>query len=337
MKRHLLTAIGGVFTVVCLYFAFRGIHLADVARILGGVQYGWAIPILGATVLSIWLRAWRWKVMLEPVKKVSLGQAYSATMIGYMANNVLPMRLGEVVRAYALGRNAGVSKSAAFATIVVERAFDLMALLLLMAILLFRYSFDRRFQFLGYIALIACVGLFAVMGFVYWKRDVASRLIGWMLRALPPRLRESGGVIFGRFLDGFEVLSRGHHLFWTAVLSFLVWLAMALSFHFTNITFGLDLPLDSSLVMVVICALGVMLPSGPGFVGTFEVAAKYGLLLFKDASGDSMVSESVAVSYALFYHAVQFIPLTLLGFYHLWREKMSLARAVDSEPEPPVR
>ena len=329
MKRHIITGVGILFTVVCLWWALRGIHFREIFTIVKDVSYVWVPGIVGATLLSIWLRAVRWKVMLDPITKVSVGQAYSATMIGFMANNVLPMRLGEVVRAYAIGKTANVSKSAAFATIVVERAFDLGALLLMLGLVLMRYSFDARFKVLGYIALGACVLMFVVMGLAVARGHIVERWVALMIKPLPASAQTTVNELFTKFMTGFEVLSRGHHVVQVSLLSILVWLGMAGSFWFTNLTFDLDLPVFSSVVMTVVCALGVMLPSGPAFVGTFELAAKYGLMQFRDADRLPIVSDEVAVSYALFYHVVQFVPLLLLGFYHLWRDNLSLSSAVE--------
>jgi uncharacterized protein (TIRG00374 family) len=326
MRRHGLTLVGVAFTLVSLYIAFRGIHLREVARTLSQVGLWWAIPVLGGTLVSIWIRAYRWKVMLEPVRRVGTRETYTATMIGFMANNVLPMRLGELVRAYSIGRNSGVSKSSAFATIVVERAFDLLAILLFLGVMLLRHSFAGWVNVAGYVALAMCVVLFLAMGLFRWKREATLRLFHRVTARLPERARSSAEGLLSRFLDGLEVLSRGHHVAWITVLSIATWLAMATGFYFTGLAFGLDLPVEASLVMVVVCSLAVMLPSGPGFVGTFEVGARYGLLLYK-------VPEHVALSYALFYHAVQFIPITVLGFYHLWRENLSLRGAMEGGKE----
>jgi uncharacterized protein (TIRG00374 family) len=250
-------------------------------------------------------------------------------MIGFMANNVLPMRLGEIVRAYSLGMSAGVSKSTAFATIVVERAFDLLAILLFLGLGLLRHSFAPWVQAAGYAALAICLGMFLVMALFRWKRETALRLFRFVVRRLPERMAEKTEALLTRFLDGLEVLARGNQLVWVTVLSVATWLAMALGFYFCVLAFGMDLPWDASLVLMVVCALAVMLPSGPGFVGTFEVGARYGLELFG-------VPENTALSYAVYYHAVQFLPITALGFYHLWRESLSLRKAVEAETETEI-
>ena len=326
MKHRWLTVLGALITVASLYLAFRGTDIHEVVRSLREVGMVWMIPVLGSTLVSIWLRAFRWRVMLEPLHPVSTGQTYAATIIGFMANNVLPMRLGEVVRAYSIGRSTGVSKSAAFATIVVERAFDLLAVLLLLGfvVLRFRVRFPAWAAAAGYVALAACVGLFLTMGFIRWKRDLTLRLFASATRRLPAPTRESVRGLLHRFLDGLEVLARGHRLVWVMVLSLLTWLAVAVSFAFTALAFHLPQPGDASLLLVVLTALAVMLPSGPGFVGTFEMGVRYGLTLIG-------VSDNRALSVALFYHAVQFIPITLIGLYHLWRQNFSLRRAMEEE------
>jgi uncharacterized protein (TIRG00374 family) len=326
MRRRWVTAIGIVFTLVSLYIAFRGIHLHQLLTVLGRANYWWGAPVLGATLLSIWLRALRWKLMLEPVKRVSTKNSFSATMIGFMANNIFPMRLGELVRAYALGRNSRVSKSSAFATIVVERAFDLLAILLFLGVMLLKYSFARWVAVSGYIALVACVGMFVVMALLRWKRAATMRVFNLLTARLPEGLEAKVNGLMFRFLDGLEVLASGRHVLWITVLSLATWLAMAASYYLAGFAFGLVLPIHASIVLVVVTALAVMLPSGPGFVGTFELGCKYGLMLFK-------VGESLALSYALFYHAVQFVPITVLGLVYVWREKFSLSRAVDEEED----
>ena len=250
MRRRVLGVIGTVISIICLVFAFRGLHYREILDTIGAVEFRWTPLIFGATLVSIWLRALRWRIMLAPIKRVSISQAYSSTMIGFMANNVLPLRFGEVVRAYSVGRAAGVSKSAAFATIVVERAFDLLALLLFLALLLLRYRFAPSFQTLGFIALGVCVAMFAGMALIRWKQSLALRMVFAVTRRLPPALQTQVDTLFQRFLSGFEVLARGHHILLVSILSILVWVATAGSFYFTLLTFRLDLPLSASIVLM---------------------------------------------------------------------------------------
>jgi len=326
MKRRIVAWIGIVFTLVSLYIAFRDVHYRDILETFRETEWWWAGPVLATFILSIWLRAFRWKIMLAPIKEVSIGHSYSATMIGFMANNVLPMRLGELVRAYALGHNSGVSKSSAFATIVVERAFDLFAILLFLGVVLLRIRLSERMQIAGYIALAMCLGMFLLMAFLHFKREATMSVFTFFASRLPDPLEDKVNGLMSRFLDGLLVLGSWKRIMWVALLSLATWLSVGLGYWFTFFAFDLVLPLSASVVLVVTTALMVMLPSGPGFVGTFEVGAKYGMMIFH-------VSEEIALSYALFYHAVMFFPITLLGFYHVWRDKFSFF-AVAREEEP---
>lgn len=327
LRRYWLNILGALVTVICLFFAFKGIDFANTVTALREANYWWSIPVVLVSVFSIWLRAYRWRLMLEPIRHVPLGKAYSATMIGFMANNLYPARLGEIVRAYAIGHSSGVSKSSAFATIVVERAFDLLAILFFLALLLPWYKFDRNFQAAGYVALAACVILFVAMLFLRWRRAATLRFFEALTSPLPERHRRRVSGLLHRFVDGFEVLARGRRLLWITALSVLVWVVVTLSYYLAFFAFGLHLPIQAGLLLLVLTALAVMAPSAPGFVGPFEWAAIYGMMFFEKDG----VTRSVAASYALYYHAIQFVPITLLGLYHLRRERFSLTRAVKEE------
>ena len=328
MKRYWLNALGTAVTVICLYFAFRGIDYANTLVALREANYWWSIPVVVISVFSIWLRAYRWKIMLEPIREVSVGKAYSSTMIGFMANNIYPARLGEIVRAYAIGHSCGVSKSSAFATIVVERAFDLLAILFFLGMLLPWYKFDPKFQAAGYVALAACVLLFTAMVFLRWKRAATLRVFEALASPLPERHGRRVSGLIHRFVDGVAVLASGRPLPSITLLSVLVWVVVTLSYYLAFFAFDLHLPIQAGVLLLVLTALAVMAPSAPGFVGPFEWAAIYGMMFFESEG----VTRSVAASYALYYHAIQFVPITLLGLYHLRRERFSLTRAVKEEP-----
>src|SRR5574342_559594 len=126
--------LGVAVSVVLLWVATRGVHLEDVLQQLRQVRPAWLVPVLVSIFLRFWLTAVRWQLLLRPVKRVGVHRLFAITMIGFMANNVLPARLGEFVRAYALGRKEDVAMSSTFATIVVERLFDGISVLLLMII-----------------------------------------------------------------------------------------------------------------------------------------------------------------------------------------------------------
>jgi glycosyltransferase 2 family protein len=325
MKR-LQIVLSLLISAVCLYFAFRGIDWSETWRAMRGANYLYLLATIIVTLGSIWLRAYRWKFMLDPVKRVSVSGLYASTMIGFMANNILPARLGEFVRAYAAGRIFKVSKSATFATIVIERAFDLVTLVLCLGLALLVVPLDK-IRPLGIAAIIFCCLTFAVLIFFRQRRTMVTGYFDGLFRRLPDSSRSRAGRLLHSFIDGLEVLTKGHHIVAILVVSIVMWASVALSLDLAMRAFSFQVPGYASLVLLVVVSLGLMIPSGPGFAGTFEAAVIWSLLLFPS------ITKEQAASYAIMYHATQFFPITILGFYYLWKSNLSLSDATGPPTE----
>ena len=320
MMKKIQIIVSLLISVVCLYFAFRGINWSETWQAMRGANYLYLAATVLVTLGSIWLRAYRWKFMLDPVKPVSVEGLYASTMIGFMANNILPARLGEFVRAYAAGRLFKVSKSAAFATIVIERAFDLVTLVLCLGVVLLLVPLEK-IRPMGILAIVFCVLTFAVLIFFRQRRTMVAGYFDGLFRRLPDSSRTRAGNLLHSFIDGLEVLARGHHIAAILIVSIVMWASVALSLDLAMRAFSFKVPSYASLVLLVVVSLGLMVPSGPGFAGTFEAACIWSLLLFPS------ITKEQAASYAIMYHATQFIPITLLGFYYLWKSNLSLSDA----------
>ncbi len=325
MTRRLQVLFSFLVSGVCLYLAFKNVDWSETWLALKAANYLYILGTVAVTIGSIWIRAYRWKFMLDPVKKIPASGLFSSTMIGFMANNVLPARLGEFVRAYAVGRQFQLSKSAAFATIVIERAFDLVTLVLCLGVVLLLVQLNPKIQFMGAFAIVVCILMFGVLVFFRQRRDVVSRIADGLMKRLPEGARGRGSKFVHSFIDGLEVLARGQHLLAILVLSLVMWASVALSMELTIRAFSLEVPYYASLVLLVVVSLGLMIPSGPGFAGTFEAATIWALMRFDGVTNDQ------AASYAIMFHATQFFPITALGLYYLWRSKLSLNAASQSE------
>jgi len=327
MMKRLQIVLSLLISVICLYFAFRNINWTETWLAMKSANYLFIVATVLVSLGSIWLRAWRWKFMLDPIKPVSVPGLFESTMIGFMANNVLPARLGEFVRAYAVGKKFKVSKSAAFATIVIERAFDLVTLILCLGLVLLLVKLDK-IQPLGIIAIVFCILTFAILIFVRQRREQVSRFFDGLLKRLPEGSRSRAGRLLHSFIDGLEVLNRGQHILAILILSLVMWASVAWSLDLAMRAFSFQVPYYASLVLLVVVSLGLMIPSGPGFAGTFEAATIWSLMLFPG------ISKEQAASYAIMYHATQFLPITLLGLYYLSKSNLSLSDATRSEDPP---
>lgn len=196
--------IGIILSAIFLYLAFRKVDLGLVRQHLATADYRWLIPACLITIFALWLRAFRWGVLLAPLRKIPSGQLFSATSIGFMCNNLLPMRLGEFVRAYVLGRSAGVHASAALATIVVERLFDLFAMLAIFGILLIFAPFHNRSVKMS--LLVALVFGLVVLGALLLYLLRAATFDAIARRLVPRRIRERAMGILSSFGSGLGVL-----------------------------------------------------------------------------------------------------------------------------------
>lgn len=317
--------LGILMSGVLLWLAARGVHLAEVLQAFAQVRPAWVIlPVLSIAV-RFWLTALRWRVLFGPVKRISVHRLFGATLIGFMANNVLPARIGEFVRAYAIGRAEAIPAPLAFATVVIERIFDGFTLLLFLVGGLFFLSLPGLVLWLS----AASFGIYlVVLGALLSLRWPAGRrlvtgLIGW----LPARVRGPAEHLLDSFCLGLDALGDWRALLAIAGLSLAIWTVNALGLQATFVAFSLDLPLHAGFLVLAIIAGLLVLPSAPGYVGTFQWATTIGMALF-------LVPEATAFSLSILYHAINYVPITLAGLAYLGAFNLTLGelRAAGEKP-----
>ncbi len=325
-------AIGLAVSAVFLFLAFRKTDFGELFHHLARANYLYLIPASLLTVAALWVRAVRWGLLLHPLKSIDANTLFSATSIGFMCNNVLPMRLGEFIRAFVIRRSTGVRATAAFATIVVERLFDLFAMIGVFGVLLLFAPFENRQFKLG--ALLACVGGLGVLGglVLYHLRPQSTEIL--VGRFLPGKVRTKVLGWLRSFGSGLEIFRDVRRLLGVGALTVLMWfmITVVIKICFASARLeegGATLPATSSLVVLVVIAIGVMVPSGPGFVGTMQAASVLGLAIVGYHDSDR------ALSFSILYHATQWFPVVLVGLIYLVRENLSLAqvRQISSERE----
>jgi uncharacterized protein (TIRG00374 family) len=310
--------LGIAVSAFFLVWAFRQVtDLGVVGTALREANYLYVLPALGAYFFGVWLRSARWHYLLRPLRTLSPNNLFPVVVIGYMANDVLPARLGEFVRAYVLGERERLPKSTILATIAVERTFDGLAMLLFVVVSTFFVPLDARLQGIFQLAAAVFLAAIAVFFAVASSPRLASRLVSIASRALPRRLRPKFADLAGRFLSGLAVFQSWRLVLATFALSLASWLAEATMYLIVALGFGLELPPTAYLLTTAFANLAGMVPSAPGYVGPFEFGALASLSLFG-------VSADHALSYVLVLHAALLIPVTLLGFVYLWRYGLSI-------------
>jgi uncharacterized protein (TIRG00374 family) len=324
-----------------LYFFFSRTSLADVADRILRIRPDDLALAVAASLLSLFLRTWRWQVILRPVRRVGFAPAFAATSIGFAASTVLPMRAGEIVRPIVLSRRSTVPFSAALASIVFERAIDLSTVLALFVVYAtvpgvrptLTGTAAHHFRVLSISAGAAGAAIAAFAAFGVWsvfRRDQLSRLLDRMLRPLPVRLRGklSGGI--SSFLDGFSILGDRRAFVTTVAGSIVLWLVIDAQIFFLFRAFRLSLPFSATFVVLPVTLVGMAIPT-PGAVGGFHKACQVALTYFYGVPLDT------ATGLAIVYHAVAFVPVTILGFILFVagprRPREGLVRLAGARPE----
>lgn len=323
--------LGILISVALLYYAFRGVDLHEVVvRIREADPWLLIAASIGATLVFP-LRGVRWGPILRPVHPGSrFKPRFAATCIGFMANNLLPARVGEFARAYALSRLEPVRVSASFGSLVVERIFDGITVVSFLLIALAWPTFPefsgRDFggaaTALGIVFIIGFTGLVLMVHAPDRAVRVFQRTLG---RVLPGKVRRPIVDALEAFLEGVAAIREWRLVLITLGWSVAVWGVGAVGFWLGFKAFGLDVPFVGAVFLQSVIALAVALPSAPGFFGLFEAGARIGLV---EVWG---VESSQAVAFALGFHIAGFIPITVLGLYYLWRLGMSWRDVEDSE------
>ncbi len=329
-KKRLYVAFGILVSVVLIWVLFRNIDVVELVRVLKGANYWWLLPNIAMAMFAMYQRAYRWQAMMAPIKKVAYKNLLAATCVGFMANNVLPLRLGEFVRAYSLAyQDKGVTKSASLATIFVERmVLDLVALLLIFgAVLGLSHKTLPESIVVGtFICIgIALVGLGLMLTLALRPQQSGNMLAKWLFFA-PDTAKESVRSIILKFSRGLEFMTKPGLLTWVLVQTIVLWIFMGVSNYFVFLAFGFDLPLWASFVLLVVVSISILIPSSPGFIGVYHAGTVLTLQLYA-------VPDVDARAFSLVLHAAQFIPITLMGFYFLRKEHLSLKNLEDSAVE----
>lgn len=319
MKKQFI--IGLLISAVFLYLAFRQVDIPEMVDALSKANYWWLVPGVAFMFISLVIRAIRWRLFLLPIGHVPFKKLYSAMMIGYMANNVFPLRLGEVLRALAIGKSANISKTTSFATILVERIIDVISLLVILGFTVFFHEFPPNIRNAGVIIFIGSILLVVFIILLLRKTTKTLRFIGFLISPFPLKIKKKIYRTIKKFLTGFEVFRQTRHYAVIIFQSVLLWVLYAGIIYVTFYAFDMKLendnPFIASLVILVMVSIGIMIPSSPGFVGTYHYLCMQGLALFG-------VGESDALSFAIVLHISNYIPLTLVGLYYFWRENMHI-------------
>jgi glycosyltransferase 2 family protein len=316
--------IGIGVSLFFLFLLFRKTDFHKMLTVLAEMNYYYILPAVISTFISYYFRAVRWKYLLKPLKNTTLRNLFPSTIIGYMANNLLPARLGEFVRAYVLGQKESLKFGAVFASLVMDRLCDGFSVLLILLIAFFTVVLPPDMEQVqhgmvagGYVTLAI---YFAVLFFliVLKKRTMKTiKIMSILFKPFPAKVSEKIIPFLGSFIEGVRLSSRPSDFLGLLITSALVWLFATWPIDLILRSFGICLPFTASMFIMVFLVFAVLVPASPGYVGTYHAACVYGLMAFN-------VQKEKALSIALIIHGISFFPVIVAGFYYLCRDKFSL-------------
>ncbi len=328
MTRRSQFAVGAGLAIVLLWFFLREADLGVVLTELRRADYRWVMLAVALTLLVTVQRGWRWHYLLLPVKNVRMSPLIACTFMGWVFTTLLPGRLGEIAKPVLLGRREGISKTAAFATVVLERLFDLMCILLMLVAYLLVFPLPSALdsegaevltlmRASGFAALGALVVAVMFMAGAQRWPERTDILLTRVLGFVPGRAGDALVPVARCFLEGFAGLRDPKLFAIIAVHSILIWVNVIVTYWIMFLAFDIEAPYYAVLPLLVLVVIGVMVPT-PAAVGAFHAAVRIALVTLW------AVPNEQAVSYAILTHAMAFVPITVIGLALLSREGLTV-------------
>jgi uncharacterized protein (TIRG00374 family) len=313
-------------SLVFLDLVFYKLDIGTMLMALKQANYYMFIPSLVMLAIALVIRTWRWHWLLYQTKTARFYSLFSSLMIGTAANMVLPARAGEFIRAYFLGRQEKISKTTAFATIVVERIFDgLTILLFLLLVVILTGAKSDEIRYMGYLGAAFYLGVLVGLFLLYFRKDFLVRLIEALLPQ--PLVAKIVGIL-DAFLEGMQVMRNGRQLLMVVLLSLATWVGFAFSFWpiLLAFDFGAPVPYYAAFLVIAFDALGLTIPGAPAGIGIFQYVTVVALRIAFTLSGAKLAAnfDEVAAAFSLVLHFSQVAPEVLVGLYCFLRENVSL-------------
>jgi uncharacterized protein (TIRG00374 family) len=317
-------ALGIVISIVAMWFALRAVDLQAALDVLRAATPAWVAAMVAFNIADVAVRGWRWQRLVAPVQIVRYRSMLSYLLIGYLANNVLPARLGELVRSHYLGDREGLSRTTALGTVVVERVIDTTCVVLIAAVAILLLSV--RGALVSAVLVGAAIAALLVFGLgillIAHRLPGAERLTSVAERY--PRVRS----LAARLREGLAVAGRPRTLAQAIGLTVVAWTMSVLAFAAAGQAIGVELSMAQAALLAAGVALATAIPSGPGYLGTFELAA----VTVGSAVG---VGADESFALALLVHAGILGVTTVGGGLAFWR--VGWRKGPTAATEPPGR
>ena len=323
MNRALKLIIGFAISAAGLWYAFREMNFKDLMENLSHTHMSYVFLSMIIMVISVALRAYRWQLILNPIHVFTFNPLFSSTMIGYFGNGVLPFRLGELLRAYAISRTNNITASVAFGTIILERILDLMGLA---AVMIFFAFFSPLIEWSGKILIGLVVFTIGGLVFIIWlgksHSNFHDKFVHWKLFQTSTGQKLLGNI--QNVFTGLTSIVKTKHSVQLVFLTLMLWVLYYICIILVVFATGLKITWVAVGIVLIATTMAITVPSAPGYVGTYHAAAVYVLVNIFGVG----LTESQA--FAVLIHAIGFIPLVFIGFGYFLSSSIHIS---DVKPE----
>ena len=347
-KKTIIFILSIIVSIVCSWLFVRKIEWSLLKNALKEANYWYVIPTLILTLLVYVVRALRWQGLLSHIKRVSVLNLLSITFIGFMANNILPARVGEVLRPFILYKKEDVKFSTSVATVIVERLFDMLGLIIFTVAVIALLPHPAHHNSVVQLSAnethtveesiipslkkmdrgIRCGrSIYHCLPFlIVIKPDFFKKVLSKLCFFLPHKLKDKILGLYDSFVHGLKILENKTQTIWVMALSLVIWVLGGAEIYLLGFSFHMHLPFMGACLVAICLALATALPQAPGYIGVFHIAVLKSLDIFG-------IQTTAAQSYAIVLWAIGILPSTLMGFFFLWREGIAFREVVKLEEE----
>ena len=311
--RGMLLVAGVGASATFLWLSLRNTDLAEIRLALLTADLVWIVPFLIVLLAFYWLKTRRWRDLLSRSRSLRTSELFPAVMIGYAGTAVLPMQMGELVRAYIVSRKQSISYATVLGSIGIERLFDFLAVLALLGfVLISGQNIPEIMKTAGYLVAAGCLAAIVMTVLLVMRPGVVLQLFRLFTRWLPDTIERQVLEQLQHFSESFQILRQPRILLAVASNSVLQWLLMGVCILFSLWAFDLSVPPSGAAMVLIATIIGISLPTSPGYIGNIQLAFTLALSAYG-------VSPADAVAASIYYHVLAYVTVVVVGFFFLHR------------------
>lgn len=331
-NNKILLLVGMAVSAVFLWISLHDTNFSEIITTFSKSNPLYIIPFIVALFLYYSLKAYRWKFILRPIKKTRVRDIYPSMMIGYAGSLILPMQLGEIVRAHLAAKNLDIYTAPVLTSVILEKLFDFLTLFLLIGITAFVLvdsspTLNKAAIIVGCI----CLLVFSIIIFYIVYTQQFLRISRAIMTKFPSRLRSAVLRNLELGAEGLHSIKNPKLLAYISFLSILQWGFMWLCVYISILATGISIPFVLAFLVLVYVIIGVTLPTSPGYIGSIQAAYYFALIPYN-------IPAETAFTASLFYHLLAYMSVLIVGSYYLRSYGLSFSKLkndVKKEPDNP--